>query len=148
MNSDDWSFEHFVECRATRDFAWNFWSDVSNWAVVDPGVEWVRIDGPFAAGAKGVTKPGDSDLIEWTLADVQPGSSALVEIVLPGAIARFNWKFDDSAQSGTKLIQRVTIEGEQAGNYAEGLKSLEQGIPSGMQKLADAIDKAAGSTQS
>jgi hypothetical protein len=148
MNGDAWNFEHSVECQATKDFAWQFWSNVKNWEVVDPGVEWVRIDGPFASGTKGVTKPRGSDLAEWTLVDVQPGKSAIVEIAIPGAIVRFKWIFEDSEQGGAKLIQKVTLEGEQADNYTEGMKGLEQGIPSGMQKLADAIDKAASGATS
>jgi len=52
-----YEFECSVECRVEKDFAWGFWSDVANWSVVDPSVEAVTLDGDFAAGTKGLTKP-------------------------------------------------------------------------------------------
>jgi hypothetical protein len=47
------TFEHAVECEAGQDAAWRFWTDVNNWAIVDPAVEWAKLDGPFMAGARG-----------------------------------------------------------------------------------------------
>jgi hypothetical protein len=40
-------FEHSVECQVRRDFAWKFWTNVDNWAVVDPAVEWAKLEGLF-----------------------------------------------------------------------------------------------------
>ena len=56
MRQDDmvWSFEHSLECRVSVESAWRFWTDVRNWAL-DADVASVEIDGPFAAGALGVT---------------------------------------------------------------------------------------------
>jgi hypothetical protein len=45
------TFEHAVECQASTAFAWRFWTDMNNWAIVDPAVEWAKLDGPFVAGA-------------------------------------------------------------------------------------------------
>lgn len=45
-------------------------------------------------------------------------------------------------EGATRVTQRVALEGERAGDYAEGMKMLEQGIPVGMCKLAEAIEKA------
>jgi hypothetical protein len=28
-----WAFEQSVDCRVSRDFAWRFWTKVSNWPV-------------------------------------------------------------------------------------------------------------------
>jgi len=30
---DVWAFEQSVDCRVSRDFAWRFWTKVSNWPV-------------------------------------------------------------------------------------------------------------------
>lgn len=53
MLHDDkvWTFDYSVVCSVTVEFAWKFWTDVSNWAM-DADVESVEIDGPFAAGAR------------------------------------------------------------------------------------------------
>src|SRR4029434_1972218 len=31
-------FEHTIECQVGRDFAWKFWTNLDNWAAVDPGL--------------------------------------------------------------------------------------------------------------
>ena len=49
-----WTIEHSIDCAVAPEFAWNFWTDVSNW-VLDADVESVEIDGPFSSGARGFT---------------------------------------------------------------------------------------------
>ena len=139
-----WKFEHSVECRVSRDFAWQFWTNVDNWAVVDPGVDSVKLDGPFAVGSRGVTKTGDYPPIEWQITEVEDGKRALIEVPVPGAVAKFLWTFADAAGGGTHITQQVSIEGEQDEQYAETFgKEMEGGMPAGMQRLADAIEAAA-----
>jgi hypothetical protein len=137
-----WSFEHAVEVRSSRERAWGFWSDVAGCARVDPGVEWARIDGPFAAGAHGQTKPVGAAAIEWTLAEVTAGERAVIEIAVPGATVRFAWAFGDGMRGGATLTQRVELAGERAEQYLGAMAGLAQGIPQGMARLADAIDRA------
>jgi hypothetical protein len=140
-----YEFECSVECRVEKDFAWGFWSDVANWSVVDPSVEAVTLDGDFAAGTKGLTKPRGADAAEWELLEVVAGESAVIGIFLPGAVLKFYWKFADSPAGGTLITQRVELAGGRAGAYAEGMKLLEKGIPEGMQSLAKGMSEAAGS---
>ena len=140
-------FEHSVTCQVDRGFAWGFWANVDNWAVVDPAVEWVRLEGPFAAGTKGITKPIGMDVNEWTLSEVDEGKRAVIMIQVPGAVVSFEWVFADMPTGGTKIVQRVKLEGERAGDYAEGMKGLEQGIPAGMEKLVIGITRAADERQ-
>lgn len=96
------AFSYSIDCQANKDFAWGFWSDVNNWAVVDPGVESASLDGPFAAGTKGTTKPRGLEPTEWSLVEVQEGNSATIEIAVPGAVVRFVWRFEES-ESGIKV---------------------------------------------
>ena len=139
----DWTFEHSVIVHASREAAWKFWSNVANWAVVDPAVEWVRLDGPFEAGARGETKPVGSPPTAWSLAEVDPYRHARIEIEAPGATAVFVWMLADNADGATILTQRATLVGPCAGDYTEMLRGLEEGIPAGMEKLAAAIESAA-----
>jgi len=138
----NWEFEHSVECQVSKEFAWQFWTSVANWTL-DTSVESVTLDGPFAAGAKGVTNPRGGNPIEWQLIEVQDGSGAAMEIALPGATVRFRWWFEDAADGGVRMTQQVTLEGERADDYAEGMKQLEWGIPQGMQKMAEVMAKVA-----
>jgi len=39
-----WTFEYTIDCGVTPEFAWNFWTKVSNW-VLDADVDSIEIDG-------------------------------------------------------------------------------------------------------
>jgi hypothetical protein len=83
-----WNFEHSVECKADGRFAWQFWTNVSNWVVLDSSVESATLDSPFQSGAKGNTKPRSGEPIHWQLENVQDGCSAVVMIHGPRAALR------------------------------------------------------------
>jgi len=110
-------FEYSVVAPVALEFAWRFWSEVKNWAF-DSDIESVELNGPFAAGTHGVTKSKSSGRIEWVLREVQPGKSAITEIPFLGGVARFEMRFED-AGSGTRITQRVTIEGEKAQEFGK-----------------------------
>lgn len=140
-----WKIEQSVECTVARDFAWRFWTNVENWAAVDPGVEFAELRGPFAAGTRGVTKPRGQELVEWRIAEVENGACAVIEISVPGAVAKFFWKFEDLPSGGTRITQQFWVEGERADEVAAQIApELEKGMPQGMQKLAVATARAAG----
>ena len=136
-------FEHPIECQVGRDMAWKFWTNIDNWAVVDPAVEWAKLEGPFIAGTKGRTKPRGADPNEWKLAEVEEGKRAVIELAAPGATMKFHWSFADLPGGGVRLTQIITFEGERAAEYEEGMKMLEKEVPSGMERLVEAMVKAA-----
>jgi len=136
-----WAFEHSVDCGVSAEFAWDFWTNVNNWAL-DSDVESVEIDGPFAAGARGFTNSKSSGRIAWRIAEVRAGI-AVIEFPLSGAVGRCVWSFEDIAGC-TRITQRWTLQGEQAGGYAKIVASgLEAGIPAGMKKLCSTMENAA-----
>ena len=49
-----WVFEHAMECSVPIELAWNFWTNIGNWAL-DADVESVELHGEFAAGTRGIT---------------------------------------------------------------------------------------------
>lgn len=134
-----WTFEHSIDCAVTPDFAWNFWTNVSNWAL-DADVESIEIDGPFSAGARGFTISKSSGRIEWRISEVEPGR-AVIEFPLSGAVGRFVWTFEDLG-GRTRISQRCSLEGEQARTYAIAVgPSVEMGIPAGMRKLCETMER-------
>jgi hypothetical protein len=140
-NDTGWTFEHSADCGATVEFAWRFWTNVSNWAL-DADIESVEIDGPFAAGARGFTSSKSSGRVEWRIVEAQIGR-AVIEFPLHNAVGRFVWIFED-IDGRTRITQRCTLEGEQADTYAKAIgPSLEEGIPAGMRKLCGSIENAA-----
>ena len=138
-----WTFEHTVECKADRNFAWQFWTNVSNWSAMDYSVESAVLDGPFRSGAKFITKPRGGEAINGELEDVRDGRGAVVVIHVPSAALRRVWKFEDAGKRATRLAQQATIEGEKAQDYGPALTELERTIPQGMQRLAETIEQFA-----
>jgi hypothetical protein len=137
----EWTFAHSIDCGVSAEFAWNFWTDVEHWRL-DADVESIEIDGPFAAGAQGLTRSKSSGRVDWRIAEVSPGR-AVIEFPLSGAVGRFVWTFE-AAGLRTRITQRCTLEGEQADTYAKAIApSLEAGIPAGMQKLCEAMENTA-----
>ena len=136
-------FELSIECQVGRDFAWKFWTNVDNWAAVDPAVEWAKLEGPFIAGTIGRVKPRGADPNQWKLAEVEEGRRAVIEMALPGATVKFQWNFADMTGGGARITQKVTLEGERAAEYEEGMKLLEKEMPPGMERLVEAMVKAA-----
>jgi hypothetical protein len=70
-------FGYSVDCGASFDFAWSFWTDVSNWRL-DPDVESVELYGCFAAGARGVMNSRSSRRVEWRIVKAQDLQAATV----------------------------------------------------------------------
>ena len=141
MQSEEWAFEHAIECRVSREFAWNFWTNVQNW-LLDADVESVELHGAFATGARGVTISKKSGRVEWLVAEAMPPERAVLEFSAPGAVARFTWIFD-GVKGRTLVTQRVNLSGEQAAMYGATIGSeLQVGIPDGMQRLCQAMETA------
>jgi hypothetical protein len=136
-----WAFEHSVECNVAREFAWNFWTDVSNWKI-DADIESVELNGPFTEGSHGTTITRSAGRIEWRIAGVKAQSEAVLEVPLPGAMGRFHWTFQDLG-GHTRITQRVSIGGEQAASFAEAMAAFESGIPAGMKTLCESMVRAA-----
>jgi hypothetical protein len=105
-----------------------------------------EIDGAFTAGARGFTNSKSSGRVEWRVAEVQAGR-AVIEFPLPGAVGRFIWTFEEDG-GRTRITQRCTLHGEQAGTYAKAVgPALEAGIPAGMRKLCETMENLARAGQ-
>jgi hypothetical protein len=139
-----WTFEHSVECKVDRNFAWQFWTDVGNWPEVDSSLEHTTLEGRFQSGARITTKPRGGETIHGQLQNVEDGHSAVVMIQLRGAALRYAWKFEDAGISRTRISRQARIEGERAPDYVStAVPQLEKGIPLGMRKLAETIEQLA-----
>jgi hypothetical protein len=135
----DWEFEHTVEIGASREAAWKFWTKVDNWSI-DPSIEWVKLDGPFEAGAVGETKQHGLPPLRWRIAELRPVERAVIEIEMTEALVRFALEFEAVSRNRSRLRQRMTLEGPGAEKLSAGLGTqFEQGIRDGMERLADAI---------
>jgi hypothetical protein len=133
-------FQYSVECGVQVPFAWNFWTNVSNWAL-DTDIESVEINGPFVVGARGVTNSKSSGRMQWRIVEAAIGK-AIIEFPLSGAIGQFAWTFEQCPR-GCRITQLCTLKGDEAEAYAKAVgPTLEAGIPAGMRRLCAAIEAA------
>ena len=65
----EWIFEHTIECGVSVQFAWNFWTNVTNWKL-DADVDSIEIQGEFAVGTRGVTYSKSAGKIEWQIVEL------------------------------------------------------------------------------
>ena len=132
-------FEYSVESDASPAFAWNYWSDVRNWADTPATF---TLEGPFAAGSKGVTTAPGREPTHWMIDAVEPGESARITVQLDRAVFSFEWRFAAVAENRTRLTQRIGVTGENAEAYAEAVAAFREKVPDGMNRLATTMAQA------
>ena len=141
MTDVAWQLEHTVQADVSVTFAWNFWTDVTNWD--DPPAQFV-LEGPFAAGSAGTTLIPGRDPVAWRIQDVLPGRSAAIVIQLDRATLSTTWRFDAVAGGRTNLTQHLVLSGENAAAYVEQVQAgFGANLPAGMKRVAAAMVRAA-----
>ena len=140
MPDEAWQAEHSVEVDVAVAHAWNVWTDVSKWD--DPPAQFV-LEGPFVDGAAGRTMIPGQPPIQWTVREVVHGESATILIDLDRATLAFIWRFDRLTDRRTKLTQRIVLAGENAGTYREHVAAFGTGVPGGMRRIAEAMERTA-----
>jgi len=107
--------------------AWQFWTNVSNWPVVDYSVESAVLDGPFRSGAKFITNaPWGSH--QRTTRGCPRRARRCVIIHIPGAALRCVWNLRmPEADNATHAASHH--RGEKARDYQPALADLERTIP-------------------
>jgi hypothetical protein len=140
MNEGACVLEHSVEADVSVAFAWNFWTDITNWD--DPPAQFM-LDGAFVDGARGRTVLPGQPVRDWTIRHVRMGRSATIEMEVEGATLAFEWRFDPLDERRTNLTQRVMLSGEKAWVYMEQVRAaFESNLPAGMERIATAMVKA------
>jgi hypothetical protein len=138
MSEPVWTFEHSVECAASRKFAWAYWTNVANWN--DPPAKF-ELDGPFEVGSQLTTTLPDQTM-HSVIRYVEPGCAATIVMQLPDAVVSFTWTFEDLSETRSRITQRLALSTESAALVAQ-TSVLEQSVPQGMQKLIAAIERCA-----
>lgn len=145
MTTAPWEITHSVETNASPAFAWNFWTDVTNWD--DPPAEF-ELDGPFVAGSRGTTRMPGQEPLHWFIREVTPPNAATIEMLLDDASLLFEWRFEGLVDGRTRLTQRVVLGGEKADMYLPQVKAaFTTNLPDGMNKLAAKIAKRRSESQ-
>ena len=86
------------------------WADYPTWPQWSPDTEWVRVDGPVAAGARGVLKPRGGPKVKFVIDVCEPGREYSDTSLLPGARMVFRHTVVPDG-AGSRLQVLVTMTG-------------------------------------
>jgi hypothetical protein len=113
-----WTYDYSAESTARPDRIFDLFRDVTTWPHWNPGVEWMELDGPFAAGTTGTMKvPGQDPLrmpLVWVEDDL--GFEDETEIPDAGVVVRVRHALKDVGEGLTRITYEVTIDGPAAGD--------------------------------
>ena len=79
MSEVAWETTCSVDSETSLEFAWAYMTNVANWD--DPPATF-ELEGPFAAGSRGITRTPGQEPRHWRLARVRPLESYVLEAEL------------------------------------------------------------------
>lgn len=132
-----WSFEHTVETSATPEQIWAMWSKPESWPSWDNGVEWVKTEGPFVKGTRGVMKPVGGPKVTFEMVEADPLKGFTDRSFLPLTTLDFSHVYTPGL-SGSKatITHRVEMRGLLTFIFKKIIGSnIEKDLPGAMKKL-------------
>jgi hypothetical protein len=116
------------------------WGDVSTWPEWNSDTEWVRLDGPFAAGATGVLKPKGGPKVKFVIDRLS--AQELVDVSkLFGARLTFAHDVTARDDGGTTIDVTITMSGPLAWLWKRILgKGLQQSAQPDLDRLVKATE--------
>jgi Polyketide cyclase / dehydrase and lipid transport len=130
-----------VDVDASREFAWAYRTDIATWH--DPPATFT-MDGPFVAGARGMTTMPGRPPIDWRVADVRPPEAFVFEMPLDGAALTIEWRFEALALARTRMTQTITLHGPNAQAFAGQVEAaFGATLADGMTRIAADLTAAA-----
>ena len=126
--------EHSIEVQVSPDFAWKYRTDIANWN--DPPARFV-LDGPFIAGSRGTTVLPGQEPLYWSIREVRPLSTFVLEMQLEKALLTFEWRFDALSEQRTRMTQKIVLSGDNAAAYVEQVEAgFSPSLADGMRRIA------------
>jgi hypothetical protein len=90
---------------------WAVAVDVNRWASWDPHEEEARLDGAFAPGGTGWSKPHGGPATTWTITDVTERSIWASECALPGGKLAGENVFEELGDGRVRCVKTVRVTG-------------------------------------
>lgn len=127
--------EHSVKSKASAQGIWTVWSEVDRWREWDSGIEWSRIDGPFAVGTTGELKPRGGPLVKTRLTCVEPCRRFVDEADLFWGKIRVSHEMVDLGDDRL-VTHRIEIEGALAPFYYFVMgRAMRANLPLEMERM-------------
>jgi hypothetical protein len=126
--------EHSIEAQVSLEFAWKYRTDIANWN--DPPARFV-LDGPFIAGSRGTTVLPGQEPLHWSIREVRPLTTFVLEMQLDKALLTFEWRFDGLSEQRTRMTQKIVLSGDNAAAYVEQVEAgFRPSLAGGMRSIA------------
>jgi hypothetical protein len=118
-----WTREFDTLTSADRRTVWALWADVNGWTRWNPGLDDVRLGGPFQTGTRFLMTPSGGPTLTSTLVDVNEGSSFTDVTVLGDLSVWVEHRIEAQPGGQLRLVYRAQVEGpdeEAAGEAITG----------------------------
>jgi hypothetical protein len=111
-----WTYTHSLETSASAEAIFALYADVATWPSWDASLERMTLDGPFAAGTRGVMYLSGQDPLPMRLVAVVDGLGFEDETPVPdaGVVVRVVHRLEPLHSGGTVITHVVTIDGPAA----------------------------------
>jgi hypothetical protein len=106
-----YEFSAQAEITADAESVWAVVADVDGWPAWDPHEQDARLDGPFAPGTTGWSKPNGGPATDWTITEVDPLRSWASECGLPGGKIAGRNTFEPRAGGKLRCVKTVRVYG-------------------------------------
>jgi hypothetical protein len=121
------------------------WADMATWPEWNADTEWVRLDGPFAAGSTGVLKPKGGPKTKFVIAELT--DTEFVDVSrLFGARLTFHHVVETTPDGGSRVNVTVTLGGPLSRVWnlilGKGIKATLQRDLDGLKTVAEASAEA------
>lgn len=87
------------------------WGDMATWPEWNLDTEWVRLDGPFETGSRGVLKPKGGPKVKFVIESLVPDRQFVDVSLLVGARLTFRHTVEQLQEGGCRVHVTVTMTG-------------------------------------
>jgi uncharacterized protein YndB with AHSA1/START domain len=141
----DWTTRASATSTASADAVWRLWTATDGWSRWDAGLEWCRLDGPFAVGTRGVLRPAGGPRVRFRLTRVEPGVGFADLTRLPLTTLEFQHRVEALSGGGVRITHEARIRGLLTPLLSRTLgRELETGMPETVRALAALAAEAGG----
>ena len=139
-----WVYEESIQTFASAEQVWKIWSRHETWPTWDDGVEWVKAEGPFAAGTTGVLKPKNGPAIQFEILHAEPLKGFQDRSFLPLTRLDFIHTFDESSHGKkARITHRIEMHGFLAPLFSRIIgKNIKAGLIPALRKLVLLAEKS------
>jgi hypothetical protein len=117
------------------------WGDMATWPEWNLDTEWVRLDGPFETGSRGVLKPKGGPKVKFVIESLVPDREFVDVSLLVGARLTFHHIVEQLPEGGCRVHVIVTMTGPLRWLWFKILGSgLQKSLQPDLDRLVAAVE--------